>query len=480
MGRFARIREQVLCRVLVAAVAIHVLLASTSVLPDLVPAFLSDLSVLTGACLAVTAGGTQARAWRLIGLGVAGWGAGDLIWHVTQLTTGHDPASPGIPDLFYLALYPLAWAGISRLGTGDRRRVGINAALDGVAAGLLAVAALAVVLLEPVRATATGSTLEVITSLAYPLGDTLLLALLAGLIAARGWRFSPTLLCVGGALLLNAASDATWALAPTVGDSASYLDSLWLMAAVALCLASRRPVELPTAAAPPPVSARALAAPSVIAFVALGAITVDRVHPLGLLCFVASVAALGVVVARAVLAFRENAELLERSREMAHVDPLTLLANRRALQHDLDAVLAAGRPLLLVLFDLDGFKRYNDTYGHPAGDRLLTRLAARLRLAVEPDGRAYRMGGDEFCIVIEREAAAETIARAHRALTEHADGFTVTATAGIVELLVETDDQTTALQLADNRMYARKRPGHRDGARAPVAVPLPRTAAAPR
>ena len=56
--------------------------------------------------------------------------------------------------------------------------------------------------------------------------------------------------------------------------------------------------------------------------------------------------------------------------------------------------------VLLGLFDLDGFKRYNDTFGHPAGDALLRRLGSQLQAAVEPVGRAYRMGGDEFCILV--------------------------------------------------------------------------------
>ena len=56
-------------------------------------------------------------------------------------------------------------------------------------------------------------------------------------------------------------------------------------------------------------------------------------------------------------------------------------------------------PLVLVLFDLDGFKIYNDTFGHPSGDSLLVRLSANLATAVEGQGRAYRMGGDEFCVL---------------------------------------------------------------------------------
>ena len=74
--------------------------------------------------------------------------------------------------------------------------------------------------------------------------------------------------------------------------------------------------------------------------------------------------------------------VLRTSRAEALADALTGLGNRRALARELEARLAAaddGNPLVLVLFDLDGFKQYNDTFGHPAGDALLARLGATLR-----------------------------------------------------------------------------------------------------
>ena len=83
----------------------------------------------------------------------------------------------------------------------------------------------------------------------------------------------------------------------------------------------------------------------------------------------------------------------------ALTDPLTHLGNRRKLVADLQKQLSAAdeaSPLLLALYDLDGFKNYNDTFGHPAGDALLARLARKLGESVVVVGEAYRMGGDEF------------------------------------------------------------------------------------
>ena len=98
---------------------------------------------------------------------------------------------------------------------------------------------------------------------------------------------------------------------------------------------------------------------------------------------------------------REKEALLGISRDEARTDPLTDLGNRRALARDLAAAIAdpRGEELLLAILDLDGFKQYNDSYGHAAGDSLLQRLAARVAAAATAHaGRAYRMGGDEFCV----------------------------------------------------------------------------------
>jgi diguanylate cyclase (GGDEF)-like protein len=155
------------------------------------------------------------------------------------------------------------------------------------------------------------------------------------------------------------------------------------------------------------------------------------------------------------------AEILanEAIRQEAITDPLTLLGNRRRLTADLTQRLAAGsEPLILMLFDLDGFKSYNDTFGHLAGDALLARLGGKLKASV-PDGTAYRLGGDEFCVLApaQREELHSVIARAARALSESGERFSVTASCGAVLLPHEATTPDYALQLADERMYSRKR-----------------------
>lgn len=150
----------------------------------------------------------------------------------------------------------------------------------------------------------------------------------------------------------------------------------------------------------------------------------------------------------------------ERVQQEAATDALTGLGNRRRLREDLERTVHAAkeRPALLLLFDLDGFKGYNDTFGHLAGDALLARLGDRLQRAVAGVGDAYRLGGDEFCALIEvrGDGLDEVIAAAEDALTEMGEGFRVGASYGAVLLPHEAANPDQALGLADERMYAKK------------------------
>jgi diguanylate cyclase (GGDEF)-like protein len=157
----------------------------------------------------------------------------------------------------------------------------------------------------------------------------------------------------------------------------------------------------------------------------------------------------------------ENAGLLALSRQEALHDSLTGLPNRRALINDLSAALPRAtdaEPLILALFDLDGFKQYNDTFGHLAGDALLTRLGERLSTALEGVGTAYRMGGDEFCVVAPLGATRleEIPALAGGALSEEGDAFSIGCSYGVAKVPTEASSVVEALHLADQRMYEDK------------------------
>jgi diguanylate cyclase (GGDEF)-like protein len=186
----------------------------------------------------------------------------------------------------------------------------------------------------------------------------------------------------------------------------------------------------------------------------------DHFHPVNLLAIVLATATLLLVVVRLALTFRENRRLHELTRHEATTDALTGLGNRRKLIADLERQLGVNEvePALLMIFDLDGFKGYNDTFGHPAGDELLARLGRKLQAVPGPEGVAYRLGGDEFCLIVPI-AGVEVeplIDRACVALSERGQGFEVTSSFGAVLLPEDTTDPSEAMHTADERLYAQK------------------------
>ena len=176
-------------------------------------------------------------------------------------------------------------------------------------------------------------------------------------------------------------------------------------------------------------------------------------------------------MARATLTFGENVAMLRTSRDEALTDALTGLGNRRALARALDELLPQAdpeRPLVLALFDLDGFKQYNDTFGHPAGDTLLVRLGGNLAAFLHGRGHAFRMGGDEFCALFQHRRRAgradgpgrgRRAVRARRRLLDHA------ARTARSRCRVEATEPVEALRIADQRMYANKHAGRTSAGR---------------
>jgi diguanylate cyclase (GGDEF)-like protein len=161
-----------------------------------------------------------------------------------------------------------------------------------------------------------------------------------------------------------------------------------------------------------------------------------------------------------------RAEMRDVQRELAAAattDSLTGLANRRKLMGDLEELLEgeSSGSALLVLLDLDGFKLYNDRFGHLAGDALLTRLGMRLQEAVGEQAGLYRLGGDEFCVVAPGDDGDLPALEASTAsaLCEHGEGFSVTSSYGSVVIPAEAADPEAALRFADQRMYAQKNGG---------------------
>lgn len=167
------------------------------------------------------------------------------------------------------------------------------------------------------------------------------------------------------------------------------------------------------------------------------------------------------VYRRATAARAENARLLLASRDEAITDPLTGIGNRRAFKRDLERELPSvdtGDELMVAMFDLDGFKQYNDTFGHAAGDALLARLAGRLKDMSDGLGTPYRMGGDEFCLLAQTgvKDGEHLVSVAVEALSDAGEGWVVGCSWGLAWVPSEATSVRGALGLADERMYAQK------------------------
>lgn len=402
-------------------------------------------------------------AWALLGAGLAAWTAGE-IYYSAVLAGSESVPIPSPADAGYLVFYPLAYVALIAL---LRDRIGSFPAtrwLDGLIVGSAVAALSAALALGPiVDASTSDSTLAVVTNLAYPIADLTLLTLVVTAASFTGWRPGLGWLTLGGGLIVLGASDGLYLLQSAQGTyvEGGALDAAWPLGALLLAAAA----WIPSGPQKRVVEARGLRVafvPAAAALVAIGVQSAERYTVVPSIAVGLSLLTLLAVVVRMAISFRDTQASLASSVHEALTDPLTGVPNRRKLMDDL-ALAAAEEPApghlrLLVMFDLDGFKAYNDSYGHPAGDALLTRLGHRLAAFAAPHGTAYRLGGDEFCLLAECTAAAVDglVAGGTAALSERGDGFLVTASQGSVLLPSEASSRETALQLADRRMYANK------------------------
>ncbi|MDX6483089.1 MAG: hypothetical protein QOE95_860, partial [Gaiellaceae bacterium] len=174
-----------------------------------------------------------------------------------------------------------------------------------------------------------------------------------------------------------------------------------------------------------------------------------------------SVALLGPLLAIALYQRSHQGEL--NALRLALTDPLTGLGNHRRfherLQEEVERANRNGAPLTICLLDVDDFKRVNDRWGHPVGDRVLAQIGAQLRR----DGEAFRLGGDEFGLLLPGRHAGSALDAAEAILrridtTELAEGDSVTASAGLATSPADGSTGDELIRLADSALYRAK--GH--------------------
>ena len=185
---------------------------------------------------------------------------------------------------------------------------------------------------------------------------------------------------------------------------------------------------------------------------------------------------------------------LARTRELAMVDELTGLANRRALEgilpEEVERALRHGRPLSILMADVDHFKKINDTYGHPAGDEVLRQMARLLTHKLRAIDKAARYGGEELLVVLPETELAEaqqvaerfrTAVEEHRFVVDPKDdeppiSLRMTASVGVAALPESADTLERLVEVADRALYDAKRGGRN---RVGAAPRMPRAVAGP-
>jgi len=165
----------------------------------------------------------------------------------------------------------------------------------------------------------------------------------------------------------------------------------------------------------------------------------------------------------------ESARLHEVVEQRSQVDALTRLCNRGRLDDDLDAECTRsvryGRPLALVMLDVDHFKEFNDVHGHPKADVALQQVATILAGCLRATDTAYRYGGEEFCVLLRETTGIDAMQfaeRVRRRIEQHFTAGTeigITASFGVADFSPEAPAPGALVQAADTAMYESKHSG---------------------
>ena len=433
-------------------------------------------AVLVGAILLIAAVGCVGRAllnrrertaWLLMGMSIAAWAGGQFVgWFVSAGQAGSG-ASPFVAP-FLIAFAAFAAAAIVALMRERLMRFRLQALLDGLIATLW-LAMVTAMFLAPSFASSTTPTSELIGAVTPALADGLLFGLVAAVVSFLGLRpgYSWSVLAIGVAALVCADVLALRAIAEGTlvpGASSRQLFSLAGILMFALSAWVEPPDRTPSLV---PSAARSLVIPGLLGLSTVTVLAVGNVRPLPHAVTVLTVATLVAVVLRIVDAFVENRRVnreLRTAAALASTDHLTGLANHRSfhdtLRSEVKRVHRHGRPLSLVILDLDLFKRVNDRFGHQVGDGLLQEVSARLSRQMREGDSLARVGGEEFAWILPETDGATAWRVAERAREAIASRpFPTVGRATISAGVCDLEEASTASELfrmADAALYRAK------------------------
>jgi diguanylate cyclase (GGDEF)-like protein len=419
--------------------------------------------------------GRWRSSWLLLAAATGAWAFGQLLWTRAELTTSTLPF-PSWADAGFLLFPPLALMGllvrpsVAFLGRGRLRSV-LDATM--VAASLFALSWVTS-LGETYRAGAK-TTAALWISLAYPVGD-LVLITVALMVLAHAAMCRSLLLLVAGLVSMAIADSAfLYLVAIDAYATGALVDAAWVTAFVLIALSAGAAQD----AQPRPMTGWVASAymhlPYAMVAIGGGAMLLDGHSKVAQLAAVLAVVAL---IVRQLLVLLDNRRLLAdvagkqvALRRLAFFDELTGLANRALFNERLEHALALhernGRTLSVLFCDLDDFKSVNDTLGHDAGDLLLAEVAQRLVDITRPSDTVARLGGDEFALLLEDDADGDAVAArvlaevftvpvrvAHREVPVRASIGVAVLVAGELKL-----GSRELVRRADVAMYSAKRHG---------------------
>jgi diguanylate cyclase len=430
--------------------------------------------VASALCIARWFAKPSGRAVALIlGLALLMWSLGDVAMTV-ESQGGATPPTPSWADAFYLAFYPLAYVAVVLFMRGEVRKLATPSWLDGAVAGVGAAAACAAFAFSRVVHLTGGDATAAAVNLAYPIADLLLLSLVVGGSTVMfGRRKTPWVLMATG-IAINVVGDTANLFGSSFGASHAGVVfngiawptsilvlsmSVWLRSRPADPLAEQKPSSF--------------VVPGVSTGCALLVLFVGNLQPTSRVALALATAALLLVGIRLVLSLRGIRALSQERRHQSITDELTGLGNRRCLYGvldafftDYDAEAEQARLLAFLFLDLDHFKEVNDTFGHPAGDKLLKQLGPRLSASLREGDLLIRLGGDEFVVVLVDADADYATSVAQRLTDGLAEPFVldtvrarVGASIGIAHAPADACDGASLMWCADVAMYRAKLSG---------------------
>ena len=417
-------------------------------------------------CIAAGRRRTNARAVVPVILGVSliTSSLGDVIWTIESLS-GTTPPVPSLADFFYLLFFPLAYVALVLMVRGEVRHLSTPNWLDGAVAGFAAATFCAAFAFRAVELSTRQSRLEVAVNLAYPVGNVLLLLIVAGGSAVLFGRHKTPWMLVAAGITINVAGDTLNLLGSTGSVATFLIAAAWPVASYLMSFAMWLPPgpSSPLAGQKPPgflLPALAGALASTVLF--LGGVGDVNAVALGL-----AEATLVLVAIRMTVSIRSLRVRTQDEHRMSVTDHLTGLGNRRYLFDVLNAYFAQGPEaqgdLGFLFLDLNGFKQINDSFGHAVGDEILESVGSRLAGSLRNDDLLVRLGGDEFAVLLldaDLDVATEVADRLAESLEQPftVDALTagIGASIGIALAPRHAQDSETLMACADVAMYRAK------------------------